>query len=156
MRAVITVCILVLNTAFALAQTIEKKMVLSDSILLRMEEVEFELHKHQITIDRNNLVILVDGKPVFGTDATIPRKRLSSFIIEISGIEYDLSTDFMYDPELYSRTVDVFSVRKIYSGYLVRALFGLGAGTYGIEWTIINNSSFMTMITSDRKVLDNW
>lgn len=36
-----------------------------------------------MTFGRDCLVVLIDGKPVFGTDATLPKNQLTSVILTI-------------------------------------------------------------------------
>lgn len=138
------------------AQVTKKKVMINDSTWLKMEERIFDKHKHDIVYGENDLVHLIDQKLVYGTDGNEPKTQLSLLKLSIDKRVFNLSTNGMFDPKVSLRSSTDFVFLKNFSGYVVRGVFSNAAGVYGAEWFIVNDKSFLTLVTSDRKILDGF
>jgi hypothetical protein len=137
------------------SQDLEKVINITDSISLSMVQKTFEPRSHSIIYNDNGLVLLIDDYLVYGTDATMPKAYLSKAELFINGKVYCLNTKGMYDPNLKVLNSEMVSVTQSYPGYIVRMLLSVGAGYYGVEWTIIGDKSYRTVLTNDWKFLNN-
>jgi len=122
--------------------------------MLNLLQVPFDSTKHIIVYNSNGLVSLIDEMPVFGTDAMIPLNKLESAYLVIDLDTLFLTTEGMYDPGLDVCKREFFAIVRTYLGFKIRAVLSSGAGVYGVEWAIIGNKSFRTIITNDWRIID--
>lgn len=151
----------ILTSLFALisfgsfSQTIEKEINISDTVKLKLQQIPFDSTLHDVYRGKHGLVDLIDGKLVFGTDGIMPRNQLSIARLIVGEKVFQLKVDGMYDPNLEVVNSEMVAVTQNYSGYTVRVLLSVGAGYYGVEWTVIGDKSYRTILTNDWKILDN-
>lgn len=117
---------------------------LSDGISLHMTVVRFEESTHKITKCNFNDwigVCLIDGKPVFGTDADMPEYKVVKATVKIGAKSVALDVSCMYDPWYGKPDPKKFTVKKGYGGFIISGYISDGAGSYEAEWLVIENSS---------------
>lgn len=142
-------------TSFAQKDTLN--IVVNDSTTLTLVREKFDKTQHEIVYwdSTEQAVSSIDGKPVYGTDASLPNTQLVFAEMQLNSQRVGLETKGMFDPWLDGNTEIACKVEQTLGNPLrLRCLFSIGAGTYLVEWTIIEQSSFLTMITSDWSVLD--
>ena len=129
---------------------------LGNSIQLRLTETDFNKDESQIVYNDDSLVVMIDREMVFGTDGLLPRTYLKNAELMIDQHVIPLDTKGMFDP--YLNVIDRGEIQfmKNYSGYKLRMVLSLGAGSYGVEWTIIDKQSFVTLISNDIELLDQY
>ncbi|MBO9701261.1 MAG: hypothetical protein J7604_13715 [Sporocytophaga sp.] len=59
----------------------------------------------------------------------------------------------MFDPYVDIKVKEEFFIEPNYAGFILRAKFSIGAGTYGVEWLIVEDKSYKTVITNDLKII---
>ena len=155
MKAILLPLFITLASLTAKSQDLEKVINITDSISLSMVQKTFDPDNHAIIYNDNELVLLIDDYLIYGTDATVPKTYLSKAELIINGKAYCLNTKGMYDPNLKVLNSELVSVTQNYSGYTIRMLLSVGAGYYGVEWLIMSDKSYRTILTNDWKILDN-
>ena len=135
----------------------EKTIVLNDSTKLLLVRDTFEPKGKDIVYWSNSDQALtsIDGHPVFGTDATMPRTQLSSATLVIGDQKIDLDVSGMYDPWAdHPDDKPTFVFNKFMDNPArLRGSLGSGAGHYYIEWTVVADKSFRTILTSDSEFI---
>lgn len=130
----------VVVTLFIFANTIAVKsqnfkvIPLNDTVDLKLEERPFIWSDSDIVYNADSIICLINDYPAFGTDGLLPSSTLSLAEVTISGRTISLSTKGMYDPciALKDSTSGTFFLANN-SEYIVRFLFSIGAGVYGVE-----------------------
>ena len=122
---------------------------LKDNIILEMTAPPFDAAKHRITeceVMGSKVVCLIDDKPVFGTDWTLPRSQLAQATVKIGSRVVDLDVSCMFNPWFEKPDARDFTAESVYGGYLIRGNFSDAAGTYKAEWLIVENGSVRTQL----------
>ena len=147
--------LLIFASLVTVAQSIKKELIITDSIKIELVQIPFDSSKHDIIYGKHGLVYLIDNNLVYGTDAILPHNQLTGAMLTIKDKVYHLNTEGMFDPNLEIIDLETISVTQNYSGYVVRMLLSVGAGFYGVEWIIISDKSYRTILTNDWKILEN-
>ncbi len=136
------------SSLFAQERTVDFK--LNDSTILSLTTKAFDpSHKKFQYYDKTH-PYSIDGKPIFGTDANMPKNELVKAILQIKETEYNLQVDTMYDPGIENESTYRFKIIKTGPILSLRARFSDGAGAYLAEWVIImRGASIRTMLTND-------
>ena len=96
----------------------------------------------------------MNGRPIFGTDGTIPKFTLTKATLTVGRNKYDLQVDNMYNPWFGDGVYDkLFKIRIDGTEIRLTGLFSDGAGSYGAEWLIVGKSSIRTILTKDEWIL---
>jgi hypothetical protein len=109
------------------------------SFVLRLAKKQFQRDRHDLSKINANIV---DGRRVFGVDASIPREEFSEFTLTIDGDVVPISPqtfDRFYDPtfgyESGRKYVDAFWGDK-YNCVFVYMNGSDGAGAYSVTWVL--------------------
>ena len=132
-------------------------IAMNDSTQLKLVKDKFDKELHEIVYweSGKQAITSIDGKPVFGTDATIPETELIFAELTLRNEKISLETYGMFDPWPETGSIVSYQVEKFLGNPLrIRCLFSNGTGAYLAEWTIVGNKAFRTMITHDLKVID--
>jgi hypothetical protein len=124
---------------------------LKDNIILEVTAVPFDAAKHRVTeceVMGSKVVCLVDDRPAFGTDWTLPRSQLVQATVKIGSRVVDLDVSCMFNPWFDKPDAQDFNAENVYGGYLIRGNFSDAAGTYKAEWLVIKSSSVRTRLES--------
>ena len=157
-RTLLTVFILLFCTSLSFGHSDTLTISLNDTTQLTLIQETFKPSEHTIVFwdSTQQAVTSIDQKPVFGTDATMPVTELTFAELKVNGQAIGLETTGMYDAWKKGDTSVAYSVQKVLGNPLmIRCLFSYGAGTYLVEWTIIEDKSYRTLITSDMRILDS-
>lgn len=157
MRSHILLVVLFFLTINSYCQNNEVIIKLDDFATLRLVKKPFNKEQRKIIFwdETKETITSIDGKPIYGTDATMPISELTKAELIIGEVRIDLETSGMYDPWYDDYNTVNFELEKFLGNpFRLRCLFSSGAGTYLSEWTIIDNVSYRTMITYDLKILD--
>jgi hypothetical protein len=122
---------------------------LKDNIILEMTAPPFDAAKHRITeceVMGSKVVCLIDDKPVFGADWTLPKSELVQATVRIGYRVVALDVSCMFNPWFDKPDAKDFTAESVYGGYLVRGNFSDAAGTYKAEWLIVESSSVRTQL----------
>ncbi len=157
MRQLITF-ILLLFTLSLYSQDNEMIIQLNDSIFLKLIRVDFDSTGRQIIFweNSNDAIRSIDGNLVYGTDATLPKYELKSAILIIGQTQIKLETEGMYDPWNDNEEGIVrFEISKYLDNpYRLRGHFSVGVGLYYVEWSILDNTAFRTILTHDWTIIN--
>lgn len=140
-----------------LCQDNQFTVTINDSIRLKLIKEDFNKNNREIIYwdSTQQAISSIDGKPVYGTDACIPLSELTFAELQINNRKIKLETFGMYDPWEDRDTIIRCEVEQFLGNPLkIRCWFSTGAGSYLVEWTVIGDKSFRTMITYDMKILD--
>jgi hypothetical protein len=124
-------------------------MHLKHNITLEMTASPFDAAKHRVTeceVMGSKVVCLIDDKPVFGTDWTLPRSQLVQASVKIGSRVVDLDVSCMFNPWFEKPDPRDFGAQKVDEGYLIRGFFSDAAGSYNAEWLVIRSSSVRTRL----------
>ena len=130
---------------------------LNDSTKLILIKEKFNKDSRNIIYwdSSQQAITSIDNTPVYGTDATMPFSELTFAELLLNGKKIRLETTGMFDPWTEADTNISYEVEKFLGNPMkLKCLFSNGAGTYLVEWTIIGEKSYRTMITYDMKILD--
>jgi hypothetical protein len=122
---------------------------LKNNIFLEMTAPPFDSAKHRVTeceIMGSKVVCLIDGRPVFGTDWTLPKSELVHATVRIGSLVVDLDVSCMFNPWIDKPDARDFTVESVYGGLLVKGNFSDAAGRYTAEWLVVQNSSVRTRL----------
>lgn len=136
-------------------QKMIKEIRLNDSTKLLLEQTPFDTSEHNISFTTNGYVYLIDSGLVFGTDGMMPQYILSKAQLIVNDIIFELNTSSMYNPNIESIDTQFLSLTRNYCGIVLRGIFSIGAGHYGVEWIIVDRQSFRTILTHDWEIIDN-
>lgn len=129
------------------------KYALNDSLILIVEEELFEANEHALKV-YNDVLMSIDGKPFYGTDGTSPKYKISTVELINHGDTIKLNSDCLYEVRNDLKPLSEIKILKKYNGFALQVFFSVGAGSYVVEWLVINNSSTRTLITSDMELID--
>ena len=137
-------------------QTVSIK--LNTNCTLILERSNFNKANHKFEYYKDNILIAIDGVPLFGTDGEMPKYKLEKATLKVGSKSYRLQTDYMYNPwfgdgpnkELYKIIIH----GKDY--IIIQGRFSDGAGTYGAEYLIRGNSCFRTILSNDDSILTEY
>jgi hypothetical protein len=105
------------------------------------------------TISRvGNYVTAVGGRPIWGTDGSIPDSVLSRAHVLLGGVQVDLDVADMYNARPYARNMNV-QQDQVLDRYTVTGLFSDGAGSFVASWDIANNVARRNIITNDDMII---
>jgi len=146
------------------AQT--KQVRLAFGSVLTLERAPFRVTgnvlKYDVPKHANEFksLISINGKPVMGTDGEIPKYVLAKATLLLNGHRYNLPVADMYNPwfgagAAYGPNPELFRLLKVGPAYKLQALFSDGAGSYGAEWRLANNTAKRTLLTKDEDGLTN-
>jgi hypothetical protein len=126
------------------------------NIILSLKAMPFDSTQHTIKrgrpaspFDKWEGVILIDDKPVFGTDWEMPKYILLEAQAKVNGEIIPLDVSCMYDPWFNQPDEKDFSVIQVEGGFLISGIFSDGAGRYKAQWLIIDNASVRTMLVKE-------
>ena len=137
----------------ARAATENISITLAPDIVLHMEKDEFLPEKHKIQTCKvldwpQQPPCLIDGRPIFGTDWTTPTTTFTRAWLDVRGVTVDLDVSSLYNPWIGSKpTPSLFRLTNVEGGYLLRGHFSDGAGSYTVEWLIIQGVSVRTLVS---------
>jgi len=137
----------------ARAGTENATIKLSPDIVLHMEKDDFLPEKHKIKTCKvlewpQDPPCLIDGRPIFGTDWTTPTTTFTRAWIDVKGVTVDLDVSSLYNPWTASDpTPSLFRLTNVEGGYVLRGQFSDGAGSYTVEWFIIQGVSVRTLVS---------
>jgi hypothetical protein len=118
-------------------------------VLLRLETRSFDSTQrkiHRCTIVDWEGVCLIDGRPVFGTDWELPTSELVAATVVLEGTEVALDVSCMFDPWADQPRTEQFLLEEAEGGYGVRGHLSDGAGSYDVEWFVIQGASVRTKL----------
>ncbi|PKV51764.1 hypothetical protein ATE84_3862 [Aquimarina sp. MAR_2010_214] len=139
-----------LLTSSLLAQEQTVGFKLNDSTTLSFTTKPFDPSHKKFQYYDETHPYSIDGKPIFGTDANMPKHELVKAILQINETEYNLQVDTMYDPGIEKENMHRFKIIKTGPMLSLKARFSDGAGGYLAEWVIIiGGKSIRTMLTND-------
>jgi hypothetical protein len=147
------ISILVALTAHARAASENSSITLAPEIVLHMEKDVFLPEKHKIHTCKvldwpQQPPCLIDGKPIFGTDWTTPTTTFTRAWLDVMGVTVDLDVSSLYNPWIGSKpNPSLFRLTNVEGGYLLRGQFSDGAGSYTVEWFIIQGASVRTLVS---------
>ncbi|SRR6266568_5506935 len=153
--------ILISQPVHALTNAKEITIELSPTAKLRLGKSEFDPKKHALStckvLDwKPDPVCVIDGKPIFGTDWSMPTSKLDYARLEINGKPIDLDVSCLYNPwSGETRSKAGFALQETEGGWVLRGEFSDGAGYYSVRWLIINGVSVRTLITHDYETCNN-
>lgn len=143
-----------LGTSWTAYSQNQKAIVLNDSTTLLLVRTTFDPKGKDIVYwsDSDQALTSIDGHPIFGTDATMPRTQLTSATLHIGSQKISLDVSGMYDPWYDNTEVEPTFVLNKFLGNpaRLRGGLGIGAGHYYVEWTIVGGTSIRTILTSNR------
>ncbi|ESU20191.1 hypothetical protein FEDK69T_30440 [Flavobacterium enshiense DK69] len=121
---------------------------------MELERSVFNKAKHEFEYVNKNVLIAIDGIPLFGSDGEMPKYVLSNAILKIGNKTYKLQIDNMYNPWFGNNANGkFFKIENNGNQSVLKGVFSDGAGTYGAEWLIFGNSSIRTILTNDEDIL---
>jgi hypothetical protein len=91
-------------------------------------------------------VCLIDGRPYFGTDGTVPVTQLDKIVFVHAKHNVQLDVSCMFNPWVGSPNVSLFSADSSDDGYIVRGGFADGAGAYVAAWQVVGGGSVRTSL----------
>ena len=145
--------LLILLSTNLYSQNEELTIQLNDSTSLMLIRSDFIIEDRQIEFwdERKDAISLIDNELVYGTDATIPKYELKKAVLKIGDAEIELNTVGMYDPWFDNKKPNCrFRITRFLSNpFRLRGSLSIGAGQYFVEWSIINNKAFRTLISHD-------
>ncbi|MEP7214200.1 MAG: hypothetical protein ABI791_14070 [Acidobacteriota bacterium] len=100
------------------------------------QTIRFDESKHKVLIDRNNRTI-IDGRPAFGTDASVPNVEVISMRLYVDGSEIHVPKHLYvdcYDPNFTSRDLRVRFDRKDPRIVIVDLHGADAAAAYTVRW----------------------
>ncbi|WP_045857963.1 hypothetical protein [Teredinibacter purpureus] len=120
---------------------------LDDHVNIELEKEKFEAAGKNIVYwdDSKRAINLIDGWLLFGTDANIPNYKLVSAIVTINDVRFKLDVRGMYEP-WWEGNPPQFKLQKFGKIYKLRGHFSAGAGSYEVEWQLIEEKSYRTVI----------
>jgi hypothetical protein len=124
---------------------------LKNEMSLELTADPFDPAKHRVTeCDLSGFkgICLIDDKPVFGTDWTLPRSQLLKASVKIGTDLIDLDVSSMYNPWFEKPDPRDFNAESVYGGYRIRGFFSDAAGSYHAEWFIVQGKSVRTMLAN--------
>jgi hypothetical protein len=126
---------------------------INDTVELTLVRSTFDPADHHVLADKG-FVYAVDGAPIFGTDADLPRFKLHQVTLKMGAFEHALDVDHMYNPwfgeDINPNLIHFF---KDGTNHHLQVILSDGAGSYGAEWLIIGESSVRTILTRDERIL---
>lgn len=132
---------------------LKAKIPLDKGITLTLKAEPFDPKNHQIKtckiMDWSG-ICLIDGKPVFGTDWSMPTTKLICATLSINNHNIDLDVSCMYNPWFGQPRVDSFSITHVEGGLLVRASFSDAAGSYDAEWFVVEHTAVRTLLSKKK------
>ncbi len=127
----------------------EVRLTLGDAATLEMTAVPFDPQRHKVTtcqiLDWSG-VCLIDGHPVFGTDWEVPQSQLMKATLKLGEIRVDLDVSCMFNPWTTVPRREDFSLQQVEGGHVLRGRFSDGAGSYEVEWLVIENVAVRTLL----------
>lgn len=143
--------LLILISTNLYSQNEELTIQFNDSTSLMLIRTKFLIEDKQIEYwdGRRDAISLIDNELVYGTDAMIPKYELIKAVLKIGETEIELNTVGMYDPWYDNQKLnDRFSITRFLANpFRLRGCLSYGAGQYFVEWSIINNKAFRTLIS---------
>lgn len=126
------------------------------NIKLSLSSALFDSTHHRIRygspalpFDKWKGIVLIDGKPVFGTDWELPKSILLEAKTVVNGKTITLDVSCMYNPWMGKPDKKDFSVNKTEGGFLITGKFSDGAGRYKAQWLIVEDVSVRTMLVKE-------
>ena len=154
MKKLRTLFLITIITQQLFCQIDKATINLNDSIKLTMYRSTFDTSGKQIDCYENKWPYAIDGKPLYGTDGTIPKYVLSSACLTIGQKKYELQVDNMYNPWFGEKPFEkLFKIKIDGTEIKLRGFFSDAAGAYGAEWLIIGQSNIRSIITKDEWLL---
>jgi hypothetical protein len=125
----------------------EISVQLSKGLLLTATVRPFVANAHKLQYCEDEVLCLVDGYAVFGTESAIPRTELTNLTLHTSTHAVRLEHRGMFNPWSPIEGEDLHVVVVGDSlGYRIRGRFSDGAATYVAEWLVIKNRSVRVLI----------
>ena len=112
----------------------------NDTLTLKIKSSKFNLQGHKIR-RKSNIVELIDGKRVWGTDGGLPKISISRVEVIIKGEKVIIppsAYDDLYEPSFNTTQIYIRDDNIIY----IEMTNSDGAGGYSIIWTIKNGKYF--------------
>ena len=118
-----------------------------NGVTLTMTIDPFDAKSHKIKMC-GDYVCLIDGKPFYGSDGTVPTHVLSRLVLAKKGNQIALDVSSMYDPMVNNETMKIHMSVQPYGAdtYKVRGHFSDGAGAYLCQWLVVGEGSIRTHI----------
>jgi hypothetical protein len=117
-----------------------------------LNPLEFSINPKILNVGN---ICFIDNNVVFGTDFELPKTKLTSAYIIYDNKKVSLDISSMYNPNIQSLTNKLFKTEKIGDKLVITGLFSDGAGSFLVQWIVINKSSVRTIISSDENVYIN-
>jgi hypothetical protein len=137
-----------------LSQTDTATVQINDSVSLIMYRTKFDTTNRELVFHPSYGLLAIDGSIALGSDGGIPTYELTRATIRINNRQLELDVSNIFSPWAGATPYDkLFTIKQDGTFLRLRALFSDGAGGYGAEWLIIENSSLRTIITDDEMVL---
>ena len=154
MKKLIILIILLICTLNLFGQTSELDIKLNDSISFSLTKTDIKITNQQIDYYQSKFPIAINGEIIFGTDGDFPITKLTKAILRIGKSTYSLETKGMFNPWFGNGiNKDLIKIKKENGGYKLLGIFSDGAGSYGVEWVIYNQTSIRTILTKEEKIL---
>ncbi|MGD1846776.1 MAG: hypothetical protein ACFB10_15410 [Salibacteraceae bacterium] len=157
MKKLLTLLLICLEASLGLGRETEIVLPLNDSVQLRLVKTPFQAERHTVNywVDSKEAISSIDGYPVYGTDAMLPQSELTFAELITPEGNIRLQTLGMYDPWADSNLTILYQFERFAGNPpRVKCLFSNGAGSYLVEWVIVGDKSFRTVLTNDLALLD--
>jgi hypothetical protein len=113
-------------------------LLFNDSIKIKFTAGDFKKEKHKIQYQEEYLVTKIDGHDLVGTDESMPRHEIKSFVVEIKNKKLDLPYKVYYD--LYEPNFENTYAFADKNGYAYIVMYNSdAAGTYCVIFVFKDN-----------------
>lgn len=127
----------------------------SDGITLTITIDPFDSKSHAMK-KCGDYIYLIDGKPFYGSDGTMPEHVVSRLVFEKKGKQTALDVSSMYDPIINNENMKMSLSVLPYWGdaYKVTGYFSDGAGAYVCQWLVMSDGAIRTHISNFEELID--
>lgn len=126
----------------------QRQIPLGDDISLVVETRPFDPGQHKVRHCRGGAPCLIDGKPVYGADRSLPSVAVVSLVLVVGKRRIPLESSGMYNPwsPRDGVPVNVWISRELADRLVVRGEFSEGAAAYYAEWEVVEDSAVRTIL----------
>lgn len=153
MKIILILYSLIFVSTIASSQTTRSTVKINDSVALTLERIPLDTANSEYNISPS-FPHSINGKPVFGADGNIPTFVLTKATLKINDQSFILDVSDMYNPWYGTKPYEkLFSIKEDGNHIYFRGLFSDGAGSYGAEWLIIDDSCIRTILTKSEWIM---
>jgi len=149
-----------LFSTFALAETVSN-FILPSGVDVEIVEVDFQKNNFTVTgCLSGNEACLINGRIPYGVDFDFPKTYVEKITVSFEGYSYGLNVTDMYNawgdrPLEYPGVVRYFGGRCFdKKNCQFRGVFSDAAGSFVVEWLIVNGVGTRTAMTSSSDVVN--